>query len=197
MRLLLHSPKDLLAGSLAFGAIGAIVANAMFMQPGHHPSPLFGSSIAVPSASIPANPLPRPRPVEADSHATTAEPAETHTIETKSAATKPADSLANLVRSTASPPAAPTHVQRPPAPIPASAHSDPLASLIISSRRVAAVQRVLTEYGYGQLKPTGTIGVDTQAAIRKFEHDRRIPATGQMSDRLVHELVAMTGRPID
>jgi peptidoglycan hydrolase-like protein with peptidoglycan-binding domain len=59
------------------------------------------------------------------------------------------------------------------------------------------VQRVLTEYGYGQLKPTGTIGSDTQAAIQKFERERKLPLTGQMSDRLVRDLVAMTGHPID
>jgi hypothetical protein len=47
------------------------------------------------------------------------------------------------------------------------------------------------------LKPTGTIGADTQAAISKFERDRKLPVTGQMSDRLVKELTAMTGRPID
>ena len=41
------------------------------------------------------------------------------------------------------------------------------------------------------------MGSDTQAAIQKFERDRKIPVTGQMSDRLVRELVAMTGRPID
>ena len=69
--------------------------------------------------------------------------------------------------------------------------------LIIASRRVVAVQRALTEYGYGQLKPTGTVGSDTLAAIQKFEGDRKIPITGQMSDRLVRELSAMTGRPID
>ena len=58
-------------------------------------------------------------------------------------------------------------------------------------------QRALTEYGYGQLKPTGLIGADTQAAITKFERDRKLPVTGQMSDRLVKELSAMTGRPIE
>jgi peptidoglycan hydrolase-like protein with peptidoglycan-binding domain len=62
---------------------------------------------------------------------------------------------------------------------------------------VAAVQRTLTEYGYGQLKPTGTVGSETQAAIQKFERDRKIPVTGQMSDRLVRELAAMTGKAID
>ena len=65
------------------------------------------------------------------------------------------------------------------------------------ARRVAAVQRALTEYGYGQLKPTGAVGADTQAAIQKFERDRKFPVTGQMSDRLVRELTAMIGHPID
>jgi peptidoglycan hydrolase-like protein with peptidoglycan-binding domain len=59
------------------------------------------------------------------------------------------------------------------------------------------VQRALTEYGYGQLKPTGTIGSDTQAAIQKFERERKIPVTGQVSDRLVHELSTVIGRPVE
>jgi peptidoglycan hydrolase-like protein with peptidoglycan-binding domain len=78
-------------------------------------------------------------------------------------------------------------VLRPPVPVPP----------VTGSRRVAAVQRVLTEYGYGQLRATGTIGADTQAAIQKFERDRRLPITGQVSDRVVRELTAMTGHPID
>ena len=60
-----------------------------------------------------------------------------------------------------------------------------------------ANQRPLTQYGYGQLKPTGAVGSDTQAAITKFERDRKLPVTGQMSDRLVKELTAMIGHPID
>lgn len=192
MRVLLHSPKDLLAGSLAFAAVGAIVANAMFMQAGHHPSPMFGSSVTMPLASLPANPLPRPRPVEADTD--DVRPAELRTSETKAAETKADDSVASVIRPSVPPHA---HSPRPPAPIPASAHSDPVADLINATRRIAAVQRRLTEYGYGQLKPTGTVGTDTQAAIRKFEQTRRMTVTGQMSDHLVRELVAMTGRPID
>ena len=71
------------------------------------------------------------------------------------------------------------------------------AAQTAGARRVAAVQRALTQYGYGQLKPTGAVGADTQAAISKFEHARKLPVTGQMSDRLVRELTAMTGHPID
>jgi peptidoglycan hydrolase-like protein with peptidoglycan-binding domain len=55
----------------------------------------------------------------------------------------------------------------------------------------------LTEFGYGQLKPTGVVGTDTQAAIQKFERERKLPATGQVTDRLVRELSAATGRAID
>ncbi len=87
---------------------------------------------------------------------------------------------------------------RPPrARVPTPPRHDPLGDLIVSSRRVAAVQRALTEYGYGQLKPTGTVGSDTQAAIQRFERERKLPVTGQMSDRLVRELGTVTGRPID
>ena len=69
MRVLLRSPKDTVAALLAFAAIVAIVANALFLQAGHHPSPMFGAATPLPlpvamSASV--SPLPRPRPSEAD-----------------------------------------------------------------------------------------------------------------------------------
>jgi len=71
------------------------------------------------------------------------------------------------------------------------------AALCGGARRIAAVQRALTDYGYAQLKPTGMIGADTQVAIQKFERERKLPVTGQVSDRLVRELAIVTGRPID
>jgi peptidoglycan hydrolase-like protein with peptidoglycan-binding domain len=155
---------------------------------------MFGSVVAMPAAALaPASPLPRPRPVEAD--ASLSEP---KANETKAAEPKVADPLANLVKAT-SPPAVPPAniVVRPPAPIPASSRNETIANPAPGPRRVAAVQRALTEYGYGQLKPTGTVGSDTQAAIQKFERERKLPVTGQMSDRLVRELIAVTGRPIE
>ena len=62
MRMFLHSPKDVLAGLLAIAAIGAILANALFLQAGRHPSPMFGSVVTLPApqAAI-SSPLPRPR----------------------------------------------------------------------------------------------------------------------------------------
>jgi len=211
-RILLHSPKDMLAGALAVAAIGAILTNALFLQAGRHPSPMFGSVVTLP-APVVANPLPRPRPVElavrpAEPAPPEAKPVEAKTADPRTVEPKTTDPMTNLVVKSTSPPtaassvatpaakppslaaAAPSHVVRPPAPIPASSQST-------GARRVASVQRALTEYGYGQLKPTGAVGADTQAAITKFERDRKLPVTGQMSDRLVRELTAMTGRPIE
>jgi hypothetical protein len=210
LRILLHSPKDTFAGALAFAAVVAIIVNALLLQTGHHPAPMFGSVIVMPQAAVLApSPLPRPRPVEADTTALEPKPAlemkpasepklaseskpvpePKLALETKPVEPKAADPLGSLVKATAvAPPVATSSIPRPPAPIPFA--NSP-------ARRVAAVQRMLTEYGYGQLKPTGTVGTDTQAAISKFERERKLPVTGQVSDRLVRELTAMVGHSID
>ena len=197
MRVLLHSPKDTVAGALAFAAVSAIVANALLLQAGRHPAPLFGTVVAMPAEVLPANPLPRPRPVEAISEPKPAEPkaADPRSVDPRSVDPRSVDPMANLVKATSAMPVTPSAIPRPPASIPVSTNSEAVSGAGL--RRVAAVQRALTEYGYGQLKPTGTVGSDTQAAIQKFERARKIPVTGQMSDRLVHELTAMIGHPID
>jgi Putative peptidoglycan binding domain len=198
MRIFLYSPKDMIAGLLAFAACSAVITNALFLQHGQHPAPMFSSVVAIP-ASQPASPLPRPRPAEADAASSEPRLAEPKLAEPKLIDPKGSDPLANLVKSTTAAPLSstpmapppPANVARPSAPIP------PQPILSAAARRVAAVQRALTEYGYGQLKPTGTIGPDTQAAIGKFERERRLPVTGQMSDRLVRELAAVIGHPIE
>ena len=195
MGILLHSPKDMVAGVLAFAAVSAIIVNALFLQAGRHPAPMFGSLVVMPAAGlVSASPLPRPRPVEADAAVSESRIAEPRPAE-KPAEPKAADPLTNLVKATSGAPAAASNIVRPPAPVPVSSRAETSANS--GPRRVAAVQRALTEYGYGQLKPTGTVGSDTQAAIQKFERERKIPVTGQVSDRLVRELAAMIGHPID
>jgi hypothetical protein len=201
MQIMFHSPKDTLAGALALTAVLAIIVNAVFLQAGRHPSPLFGTLLplekppavqrvaALPSMQPPqqgapvqatASPMPRPRPVEAE--------------------VRSGDPLGNLVRATSVPAAPAGSAPRPPAVIPAAAapaKGETAASTNLSSQRVAAVQRALTDYGYGQLKATGTVGADTQAAIQKFERERKLPLTGQVSERLVRELGLATGRSFE
>ena len=77
------------------------------------------------------------------------------------------------------------------------APQDPIAKLIAPSKRVTAIQRALSDFGYGQIKPTGQFDPETKTAIEKFERDRKLPVTGQISDRLVRDLAAMTGRPLE
>ena len=80
---------------------------------------------------------------------------------------------------------------------PVQPRADPIATLIAPSRNVLAIQRALSDFGYGQIKPTGTYDPDTRTAIEKFERSRNLPVTGQISDRFVRELGAMTGRPLE
>ncbi len=164
IRLFLSNPRDTIAAGAAVVAVLAIVVNALFLQAGRHPAPMFTSPVTRPLTSAPpkvtAEPvslLPKPRPSDADAQV--------------DEAPKSDDPVGHLVRATSTPAAA-------------------------SSSRVAAVQRALTDFGYGQLKATGTIGADTQAAIQRFERERKMPITGQMSDRLVRELGLATGKPI-
>ena len=174
MRVLLHSPKDTIAATAALGAVIAIMTNALFLQAGRHPSPMFGTAFISP-APISA-PLPRVRPAEADPRPIEAAPVEAPAP--AKAATPPSSALQKTT-------AAPAH------------RMDPVGDLINSTRRISAVQRALTEFGYGQVKVTGVMGPDTQAAIQKFEKDRKLPITGQLSDRLIKDLVVLTGRPIE
>lgn len=214
MRVLLHSPKDTLAGLVAMAAVGAVVANALFLQTGRHPAPMFGTVINLPAPSaVPLpNPLPRPRPVGADTsplepRATEfrvePKPVEPRSVEPRAAERAPdkaqekseaaastvrgADPMAALVKATTSAPSS-VAVARPPAPIP---QQSPAA------RRIAGVQRALAEYGYGNLKITGAMSGETQAAIQRFEREHRMPVTGQVSERLLRELAAAIGHPID
>lgn len=196
MRAMLYSPKDLLAGLLACAAASAIIVNAVFLQSGPHPAPMFGSIVTIPPALASSNPLPRPRPLDAispfDPKVIETRPPETRATEQKAADQRTADTrsdqkyadpLADLVRSVSGGQA------NTPRPQPTQQGGN--------ARRVAAVQRALTEYGYGQLKPTGMIGSDTQTAIQKFERERKLPVTGQVSDRLVRELAIVIGHPIE
>ena len=78
-----------------------------------------------------------------------------------------------------------------------SASTDPIAKLIAPSKRIVSIQRALADFGYGQIKATGVYDPETRSAIEKFERDHRLPVTGQISDRFVRELAAMTGRPLE
>jgi len=167
-------PKDAVCLGLAVAATGFIVINALFLQSGPHPAPIFTEVAAHQPASTTTGSVPMP-------------PQKRQTSARLPAAILPA----------ATPAPAPA-----PAPVKTAAVSrpdnrpDPIAELLEPHNRTIAVQRALTEFGYGQIKPTGTIGPETRAAIEKFERERRLPVTGQISERLTRELSALKGSPL-
>jgi peptidoglycan hydrolase-like protein with peptidoglycan-binding domain len=226
-RILRNRPSDLVAAAVAIVGALSIMINALFLQTGPHPAPLFGGKrpVADGAGSSVVTILPRPRP--ATSEAAKPDPAAAraraqlisdiqrelskrgfydgpidgiygakmdaairdfeHAAGLKPSVEPGETLLAAIVRST---------VKASP-PVPAGAKRDPIADLLAPSQRVLAVQRALSDYGYGPLQSTGVFDPSTRAAIEKFERERGLPAAGQISERLVRELEVMTGRPLE
>ncbi|MDC7787047.1 peptidoglycan hydrolase-like protein with peptidoglycan-binding domain [Rhodoplanes tepidamans] len=299
---LLRRPRDTLAGAAGIAACATIVINALFMQPGPHPAPIFALKTEKPRAA-PAREqtgalsvLPRPRPADAQAPARvepaaaaaakpavkarpelvtdiqrellrrgyydaavdgiagsrteaairefeqaqglapTGEPTDAilKSIMRSPAKPKPAaapprpDPIAGLIGGSATATHAPVVQARattgasptptplaahpvapvkaaalaapPPAPTPPQPVAQPRATspaTAAGTAQIKAVQRALADYGYGQVRQTGVHDKATHDAIAAFEEARRMPVTGQVSDRLVRELVALTGRPIE
>lgn len=170
--------SDLAVGVLAAGAAGAILINAVALQSGPHPAPLFvgktAKAAAEPTGSL-VMVLPRPRPPELEAARAAATSSKGEPSETALKALGPP------VRAT------PSAVKR----------TNSIADPVAAPKQLAAVQRALADFGYGQIKPSGVVDSDTRAAIEKFERERKLPVTGQLSERVVRELAAMTGRALN
>jgi len=180
-------PVDAAAILCAGAASLIIVVNAIFLQSGVHPAPFFAS----PTAQTPGSRFSALSPIQPPPNSQSPTPG----------SARPPDRVIDMA------PARTAPVARTQASSSAR-HNDPIGDLIGtsaapsstasvgSSTRIVAVQRVLSEFGYGQLRLSGALDEPTSAAIQKFEADRKLPVTGRLSDRLLHELAAMTGRPI-
>ncbi|QRG06364.1 peptidoglycan-binding protein [Xanthobacter dioxanivorans] len=77
-----------------------------------------------------------------------------------------------------------TGTLRPPGEVPASP-------------RILSVQKALAKLGYGPLKVDGLPGGETRSAVLRFQRDRNLTADGEVSDRLVRELAAVSGMPVN
>lgn len=225
---LMERPLDLAAALTAVAAMGAIVVNALYLQPGAHPAPIFPVRNVLKPAQpgVVAPPAPRPRPAELGGRTMSASAARPELVveiqrelqrrgfydgmldgvlgSKTDAAIRDFEQAAGLKASGEASDEllrrlAKSNVKAAPRPPGIGAgRPDPLGDLIAPpAKRVMAVQRVLSDFGYAQLRPTGVMNPETSSAIEKFERERKLPVTGMISDRLVRELAATTGRPLE
>lgn len=240
-------PREFVGLVMASVATAWIFTNALFLQKGPHPAPIFAARPvtrqAVPMAPprpeivAPGTPMPLPAPAAAPSVTATGPMSRTqlissiqrelnrrgfydgvidgvwgaHTdtavrdfIQTTGARVTP-DANEALLRAISGS-GAQRHTQ--------ASHNDPIAALLAPSNqskatpqsvsaqpapsaRIKAVQRALDDFAYGPVGATGVYDADTRTAIERFERSRGLPVTGQISDRLVRELGAMVGRPLE
>ena len=209
-------PREFVAVVMATAATVVIFVNALFLQRGPHPAPIFATRPLMRSVT-----LPPARVTITEGHGqlvagiqqalsqkgfydgavdglwgakTDSAVRDFLQAAGLNASAEASESLLRTIK------ASPVRAGQAAAPV----ANDPIARLLAPpsappapSKRVLAVQRVLTDFGYGQIKPTGVADAETRVAIEKFEREHGLPVTGQMSERLVRELGAMTGRPLE
>lgn len=214
----LRHRREIVAGALAVAAVLTIFVNALFLQHGPHPAPIFpvrqqagadhAAPLAAPRRGADAEPATRAKLIADIQRALASRgfydgPADgiwgTRTdgaardfaqAAGMKTAVEASDAFLNAVTaSKVRPPARPAAEQ--------PAREDPIAKLLAPSTRIQAVQRALADFGYGQVKPTGIYDAATRSAIERFQRERRLPANGELTDAVVRELAAVTGRPLE
>ena len=179
---LTRRPGRTLAGVVVAGLVTGITLNAVQFQTGYHPSPLFGGPRAAASApkavAAVAPPMPSPRPVSL-----------------------PAPAPVAAAPASAAPPVAQLAAPRAAESAPTQAKKDPIAALLngeapmeaaVPPARVAAVQKALIKSGF-VLRADGVMGATTRQALERFERDRKLPVTGDLSPRTLRELAQESG----
>jgi hypothetical protein len=168
-----------IAGTLLVGLIIAICINALLLQQGHHPGPLFHKSVTLP-VSAPQRAVPQtaatgpmvPAGALRDPISQLLQSSPAISEADKAARPRRQDPISQFLKSEAT----------PAAPEP--------------SKTVFAAQSALVKLGF-VLKPDGIAGSATRQAIEQFERDHGLPARGELSPKILHELAAQSGIRIE
>src|SRR5271166_1102921 len=165
-------PKRVYLGAAVSAVIVGIAVNALTLQRGRHPAPLFAR------AHEPARPAAAVPPVHP--HAAAEVPA------------VPPPAPLSAAPEKAAPPLPPVSPRESAA---SAAHADPIAELLHGDATseephlVLAAQNALIKLGYA-LKPDGHAGAATQQALREFERTHKLPPSTEITPRLVKQLNA-------
>lgn len=166
----------LFLGFAAVVAIGVPV-NALFLQDGRHPAPIFQKAVSIltlPPAPSPVHGAAQQGEPAKQQHASIVKSdtaAETTRIEAAKPSEKSRDPISRLLEGGSS-----SH----------SANADD------KNKTVLAAQRALAKLGFA-LHQDGVFGGTTRQAIEKFERANGMPVTGELSPKIRRLLSARTG----
>lgn len=195
----------LFLGLVALASIG-VPLNALYLQDGRHPAPLFhlAGSEPPPSKAAATAPLPPQRPAAVAQPKSASAKGDIMKAETTHANEKPRDLIGALLdgvmpKSTAT------------AARSASGKSDvaktegaktegakaegaktEAGKSDLPDKNVIFAQRALAKLGYA-LRQDGVYGGTTRQAIEKFERDSGLPVKGELTPRLMRQLSARSG----
>jgi hypothetical protein len=186
-------------GAVLLGALLAAVAiNALFLQHGRHPAPLFGATFKI------APPAPPPRPSALDGLLNE---------EIPQGALKPVDPAQEAAFAAPAAPEAPAAAEAPrraPSPVaPTRTAGDMLGALIAddgvvtaemraasAARVVLWAQKALARLGL-PVKADGDYGAATRRAVEAFQRASHLPVTGELNARTRHALAARSGLRVE
>lgn len=195
-------------GWIVMGLTGSlIVANALSLQPGPHPAPIFGNpkpATNAPHALLVPSTLVRDiqdalriagyynGQVDGLNGPMTSDAIRRYQARNGMRQTGAATqallaqlTLTGSVQGGGVPvPRGPNDLQPKNVSLGGSAHYDP---------NIRLLQQTLADMGYGPLKVDGVMGGQTSSAIQRFELDRGMPITGEPSQRLIEKLKAVGG----
>jgi Putative peptidoglycan binding domain len=173
-------------GAAVFAALmTGVLLNALALQNARHPSPLFGTPIRLTQSPPIDAPKPVPRPVALTASPSVPPPVAIPTRpvalpqEAEPHSAKASDPIGQIIRNTSQ-----------------NSASAPSAPSAIDATRILLVQKALVKLGY-VLRADGVIGATTRQAIEKFERERGWPAHGELTPRVVREIAARSGLPIE
>lgn len=190
-----------LGALLLGGLLTAVVVNALYLQHGRHPAPLFGATFKI------APPPPPPRPASLDALLNEDIP---------QGALKPVDPAQDAAF------AAPTAREQPAAAAPSQAappeNGNDLLGVLIDgdgvvtpemraaaaarakssakSSAVLSAQKALASLGL-PVKADGDYGAATRKAVEAFQRANRLPVTGELNAATRHALAALSGLRVE
>jgi hypothetical protein len=181
-------PVESIACAVSAALLTGILLNALAFQNARHPSPLFGTPIAITPEAHAPKPVPRPLSISAAPTpiAPSTQPVAIPTRpigtprDAEPAAAPPPDAIGEMLRAA-------------PASSAAASSTSPSA---IDSARILLVQKALMKLGY-VVRPDGAMGSTTRQAIEKFERERGWPARGELTPRVLREISARSGLSLE